>query len=68
MKVSQCRCGIEVEAQPVSGQTCPIEPAHGATLIGQRETTMVIRTVEPESNNLIRSHAPTVPLGKICTP
>lgn len=54
MKVSQCRCGIEVEAQPVSGQTCPIEHAHGATTIGQKATTMAIRTVEPKSNGLTR--------------
>lgn len=31
MKVSERRCGITSEAQPISGQTCPIEPAPGAT-------------------------------------
>lgn len=33
MKVSERRCGITSEAQPISGQTCPIEPAPGATEI-----------------------------------
>lgn len=67
MKVSQRRCGMEVEAKPVSGQTCPIEPAHGATVIGRKETKMAIRTREPKSNSLIRCDVPRIASGKIFT-
>lgn len=33
-KVTDGRCGKTIEAEPVSGQTCPIEPADGASETG----------------------------------
>lgn len=31
-KIGSCRCGKTIEAQPFSGQTCPIEPAGGTAV------------------------------------
>lgn len=64
MKVSKRRCGIKVEAQPVSGQTCPIEHAHGATVIGQGKRHGAICTGKPKSNGLTGPLHPHEPRGR----
>ena len=36
-KIGRCRCGKTIEAKPVSGQTCRIEPADGLALSCRRK-------------------------------
>lgn len=38
-KVADGCCGRTIEAKPVSGQTCPIEPTDGLALSQQKEGT-----------------------------
>lgn len=40
MKVMGRRCGSTIEAKPLSGQTCLIEPANGALSSRERDMTM----------------------------
>lgn len=43
------RCGITIEAQPFSGQTCPIEPAEGLAI----NTGGWNRSMAPPGNRLL---------------
>jgi hypothetical protein len=50
-KVADGRCGITIEAQPLSGQTCPIEPADGAPETGGgKDIAMAVETTGPFEN------------------
>jgi len=47
-KVPDGRCGKTIEAEPLSGQTCLIEPAEGApATVERRNMAMAIRTGRP---------------------
>jgi hypothetical protein len=59
MKVLKRRCGITIEAQPISGQTCPIEPADGATAIGKRKWQW--RSAQEPRTNGSQRDTPVIP-------
>jgi len=41
-KVVNGRCGRTIEAKPVSGQTCPIEPQKGAATRSRKGRTVMV--------------------------
>lgn len=52
MKVMERRCGNKIEAKPLSGQTCLIEPANGALSSRERNMAMAAGTTVPRFNGI----------------